>query len=69
MTGLALAPAPAIRITLLNQGARASITPLTAKAKATERLPEGKPGAYTDIRVLQPSPLGSFQKPDPGGLH
>lgn len=52
-------------ITLLNKGAHATI----AKQRQNNVSRNERPGAYTDIRILQPSSLGSFQKPDPGGLH
>lgn len=46
----------------------------TTAAEAGRKIPPSptanqRPGAYTDVRILQPSSLGSFEKPDPGGLH
>lgn len=72
MSGISLAPSHAIMsvLTKSNHPLGRQALAATTEKQRKHCLPRTKsPLAYTDVRILQPSSLGSFQKPDPGGLH
>lgn len=57
------------RINYIKPPSRQALAATTEKQRKQCLPPTKSPLAYTDVRILQPSSLGSFQKPDPGGLH